>query len=44
MHGAEKENPTDPEGPSPMYPTWHQHLSTNWPVFYFEPIAKYFAA
>lgn len=33
-----------PEGPSPMYPTWHEHLSTNWPVFYFEPIAKYFAA
>jgi activator of HSP90 ATPase len=33
-----------PEGPSPMYPSWHEHLSTNWPVFYFEPIAKYFAA
>lgn len=32
-----------PEGPSPMYPTWHEHLSTNWPVFYFEPIARYLA-
>jgi len=33
-----------PEGPSPMYPTWQEHLSTNWPVFYFEPLAKYLAA
>jgi hypothetical protein len=33
-----------PEGSSPMYPTRHEHLSTNWPVFYFEPFAKYFAA
>jgi uncharacterized protein YndB with AHSA1/START domain len=33
-----------PEGPSPMYPSWHEHLSTNWPVFYFEPIAKYLGA
>jgi uncharacterized protein YndB with AHSA1/START domain len=33
-----------PEGPSPMYPSWREHLSANWPVFYFEPIAKYFAA
>ncbi|KAA6459125.1 hypothetical protein DYQ86_17820 [Acidobacteria bacterium AB60] len=32
-----------PEGPSPFYPTWHEHLSTNWPVFYFEPFANYFA-
>jgi uncharacterized protein YndB with AHSA1/START domain len=30
-----------PEGKSPMYPTWHEHLSANWPVFYFQPIAKY---
>jgi activator of HSP90 ATPase len=33
-----------PEGPSPMYPSWQEHLSTNWPVFYFEPITKYLAA
>jgi uncharacterized protein YndB with AHSA1/START domain len=33
-----------PEGPSPMYPSWHEHLSANWPVFYFEPLAKYLAA
>jgi uncharacterized protein YndB with AHSA1/START domain len=32
-----------PEGQSPMYPTWHEHLSANWPVFYFEPFAKYLA-
>jgi uncharacterized protein YndB with AHSA1/START domain len=32
-----------PEGKSPMYPSWHEHLSTNWPVFYFEPFAKYLA-
>jgi activator of HSP90 ATPase len=31
-----------PEGESPMYPSWHEHLSTNWPVFYFEPIARHF--
>src|SRR5580704_15756140 len=29
-----------PEGPSPVYPSWHEHLSANWPVFYFEPFAK----
>ena|SRR5271165_7397859 len=33
-----------PEGPSPMYPSWHEHLSSNWPVFYFEPLEKYLAA
>lgn len=32
-----------PEGKSPMYPSWHEHLSANWPVFYFEPFAKYLA-
>jgi activator of HSP90 ATPase len=32
-----------PQGKSPMYPTWHEHLSANWPVFYFEPFAKYLA-
>jgi uncharacterized protein YndB with AHSA1/START domain len=32
-----------PEGKSPQYPSWHEHLSANWPVFYFEPFAKYFA-
>ena len=30
-----------PEGASPMYPSWHEHLSSNWPVFYFEPFKKY---
>lgn len=33
-----------PEGESPLYPSWHEHLSTNWPVFYFGPFAKYFAS
>jgi uncharacterized protein YndB with AHSA1/START domain len=33
-----------PEGKSPQYPSWHEHLSTNWPVFYFEPLAKYLVA
>lgn len=32
-----------PEGKSPIYPSWREHLSTNWPVFYFEPFAKYLA-
>jgi uncharacterized protein YndB with AHSA1/START domain len=32
-----------PAGKSPMYSSWHEHLSANWPVFYFEPFAKYFA-
>jgi activator of HSP90 ATPase len=32
-----------PGGKSPLYPFWHEHLSTNWPVFYFEPFAKYLA-
>ncbi len=32
-----------PEGKSPRYPTWQEHLSTNWPVFYFEPFAQYLA-
>jgi hypothetical protein len=27
-----------------MYPTWHEHLSANWPVFYFQPFAKYLAS
>lgn len=33
-----------PEGPSPRYPSWHEHLFTNGPVFYFELLAKYLAA
>jgi uncharacterized protein YndB with AHSA1/START domain len=33
-----------PEGPSPMYPSWHEHLASNWPVFYFQPLEKYLAA
>lgn len=33
-----------PEGESPLYPSWHEHLSANWPVFYFEPFAKYLSA
>jgi len=32
-----------PEGKSPLFPTWHEHLCSNWPVFYFEPFAKYLA-
>jgi activator of HSP90 ATPase len=32
-----------PEGKSPMYPSLHEHLSAKWPVFYFEPFAKYLA-
>jgi activator of HSP90 ATPase len=30
-----------PEGESPMYPSWHEHLSINWPMFYFRPFARY---
>jgi uncharacterized protein YndB with AHSA1/START domain len=33
-----------PEGKSPMYPSWHEHLSTNWPVFYFKPFEAYLAS
>jgi len=33
-----------PEGASPLYPSWHEHLATNWPVFYFGPFAKHLAA
>lgn len=33
-----------PEGASPLYPSWHEHLATNWPVFYFRPFAKHLAA
>jgi hypothetical protein len=33
-----------PEGNSPMYPTWHEHLSANWPTFYFQPFTKYLSA
>jgi uncharacterized protein YndB with AHSA1/START domain len=32
-----------PEGKSPEFPTWEEHIATNWPVFYFEPFAKYLA-
>ena len=32
-----------PEGQSPMYPSWREHLSAGWPAFYFETLAKYFA-
>jgi len=32
-----------PEGASPLFPSWHEHLSTNWPNFYFDPFAKYFS-
>jgi hypothetical protein len=27
-----------------MYPTRHEHLPANWPVFYFQPFAKYLAS
>ncbi len=30
-----------PGGASPRYPSWHEHLATNWPVFYLEPLARY---
>ena len=33
-----------PDGQSPLYPTWHEHLATNWPVFYFEPFTKHLSA
>lgn len=32
-----------PDGASPLYPPWHEHLSAGWPMFYFEPFAKYLA-
>jgi uncharacterized protein YndB with AHSA1/START domain len=37
------EHDSIPDGKSPEFPTWEEHISTNWPVFYFEPIAKYLA-
>jgi uncharacterized protein YndB with AHSA1/START domain len=33
-----------PAGASPLYPSWHEHLATNWPVFYFGPLKKYLSA
>lgn len=33
-----------PQGESPLYPSWHEHLSANWPVFYFEPFTQYLAS
>ncbi len=30
-----------PDGKSPFYPTWHEHLLTGWSQYYFGPIAKY---
>lgn len=33
-----------PEGKSPMYPSWHEHVSAGWPLFYFEPLTKSLAA
>ncbi len=32
-----------PQGASPFFETWREHLETGWPVFYFEPLTKYFA-
>jgi len=32
-----------PDGASPLYPSWHEHLATNWPVYYFGPFAKQLA-
>jgi activator of HSP90 ATPase len=29
-----------PDGASPLYPSWHEHLATNWPVFYFQRFAN----
>lgn len=31
-----------PRGKSPMFPTWHEHLTAGWSTFYLEPFAKYF--
>jgi activator of HSP90 ATPase len=31
-----------PSGKSPMYPTWHEHLSAGWPMFYFGSLSNYF--
>ncbi len=33
-----------PDGPSPSYPSWREHLASNWPVFYFGPMARHLAA
>lgn len=30
-----------PEGKSPLFPTWHEHLSVGWEKFYLEAFAKY---
>ena len=32
-----------PEGASPMFPTWREHVAVGWPMFYFEPLKCYFA-
>lgn len=31
-----------PEGASPMFPTWQEHIEAGWPMFYFDPMQKYF--
>ena len=30
-----------PDGISPMFPTWFDHVATGWPMFYFTPFAAY---
>jgi activator of HSP90 ATPase len=34
------DNDAYPEGKSPIYSSWHEHLSTNWPVFYLDNAQK----
>ena len=32
-----------PKGKSPMFPSWHEHLSAGWPMFYFQSFTKHLA-
>jgi hypothetical protein len=36
----------EPEGQDTLgcHPTWHDHLDTNWPVFYSAPLTRHFTA
>ena len=32
-----------PDGKSPMFASWHEHLSAGWKMFYLQPFAKHLA-
>jgi len=33
-----------PDGVSPLYDTWLEHIATNWATFYFKPFINYLQA